>query len=477
MISFNDIPNNLRVPLTYIEFDNTKAVTGTPGIQYKLLVIGKTYQSTGDRISSNWDEPVLFTRPDEADRRCGQGSQLALMLKAALGVNPGVEIWGLGVGGAEANMGTLSINGAATEAGTVALSVAGKRYAVAVAVGMDAEGVCNALETVLVGDSPVIGTASGEGTAAQLTLKAKYNDDTIHSTGFYVEEGVAGLALEYTLNPVAPNNPSIESIIDRLGDVWWNAMVLPWSDEDTLATLKTELLGRFGPLRMIDGLVFTAGLFATNDNSFLHTHLDISNAVAASFVVAATNAAVVAKSLSIDPARPLQTLALPGIRAKPPTYRDTKQERNVKLHNGVSTTFVDAGGNVCIERQITTYTQNALGAQDPSYLDVETLATLSYLRYSTRTRINLRFPRHKLADDGTLVAPGQAMVTPSIIKAELVALAGEWAEMGLIEDLAGFKDSLVVQRNASDRNRVDVLASPNLVNQLRIFAEQIQFIL
>lgn len=477
MISFNNIPNTLRVPLTYIEFDNTKAVTGTPGIQYKLLVIGKTYQSTGDRISSNWDEPVLFTRPDEADRRCGQGSQLALMLKAALGVNPGVEIWGLGVGGTEASMGTLVVEGAAEEAGTVVLNVAGKRYAVAVAVGTDARTLSDALEAALFGDCPVLGKASGGGIEAMLTLKAKYNDDTIHSTGFYVEEGVAGLALEYTPNPVAPNNPSIESIIDRLGDVWWNAMVLPWSDEDTLATLKTELLGRFGPLRMIDGLVFTAGLFATNDNSFLHTHLDISNADAASFVVAATNAAVVAKSLSIDPARPLQTLALPGIRAVPPTYRDTKQERNVKLHNGVSTTFVDAGGNVCIERQITTYTENALGAPDPSYLDVETLATLAYLRYSVRTRIMLRFPRHKLANDGTLIAPGQAIVTPNIIKGELVALAKEWEEAGLIEEFETFKETLVVERNANDRNRVDVLASPDLVNQFRVFAQQIQFIL
>ena len=47
---------------------------------------------------------------------------------------------------------------------------------------------------------------------------------------------------------------------------------------------------------------------------------------------------------------------------------------------------------------------------------------------------------------------------------------------GLIEDITQFKTDLVVQIDANDPNRVNVLSSPNLVNQLRIFAEQVQFI-
>ncbi|WP_227718400.1 phage tail sheath C-terminal domain-containing protein [Pasteurella multocida] len=40
---------------------------------------------------------------------------------------------------------------------------------------------------------------------------------------------------------------------------------------------------------------------------------------------------------------------------------------------------------------------------------METIATLSYIRYAIRTRITQKYPRHKLANDGTRVAPGQAM--------------------------------------------------------------------
>src|SRR3546814_16230396 len=86
------------------------------------------------------------------------------------------------------------------------------------------------------------------------------------------------------------------------------------------------------------------------------------------------------------------------------------------LFDGISTFRVDAGGVVVIERTITTYKTNTFGAADPSYLDVETLKTLTFLRFDLRNLIALRFPRHKLANDGTAFARGQAVVTPKVIR-------------------------------------------------------------
>ncbi|HGB3609947.1 TPA: hypothetical protein ACIVDT_005112, partial [Salmonella enterica subsp. enterica serovar Eastbourne] len=40
-----------------------------------------------------------------------------------------------------------------------------------------------------------------------------------------------------------------------------------------------------------------------------------------------------------------------------------------------------------------------------------------------------------------------------------------------------FKKNLLVERNTSNRNRLDVLCTPDLVNQFRFFAAQIRFIL
>jgi len=92
-----------------------------------------------------------------------------------------------------------------------------------------------------------------------------------------------------------------------------------------------------------------------------------------------------------------------------------------------------------------------------------------------RGRILQKFPRHKLANDGTAFGPGQAIVTPRIIRAELIAAYSELVTAGIVEDIDSYKNLMVVERNANDPNRVDVLASPDLVNQLRILAALVAF--
>jgi phage tail sheath gpL-like len=136
---------------------------------------------------------------------------------------------------------------------------------------------------------------------------------------------------------------------------------------------------------------------------------------------------------------------------------------------------VDAGGEVSVERVITTYKENAFGAPDPSYLDLTTLKTLAYLRADLRGHIQRTFPRHKLADDGTPFARGQAVVTPRIMRAEIVARFRLWEELGLVENVDQFKADLIVERDAVDPNRLNAVIPPDIVNQLRVFAGLVQF--
>jgi phage tail sheath gpL-like len=75
--------------------------------------------------------------------------------------------------------------------------------------------------------------------------------------------------------------------------------------------------------------------------------------------VAAVLAAVCEFSGAIDPARPFQTLALPGVLPPAQADRFTRQERDLLLRDGISTFTVDQGGNVLIERVVTTYQTNA----------------------------------------------------------------------------------------------------------------------
>ncbi|MGP0771343.1 phage tail sheath subtilisin-like domain-containing protein, partial [Escherichia coli] len=280
-------------------------------------------------------------------------------------------------------------------------------------------------------------------------------------------------------------NPDITRSVAGMGDRQYNYVVMPYKDDANLKIISDELLKRWGPAKMSDGVLWLAHTgtfgevqaFGAKRNDFLATCTSIPKAPEPDYLWAAAVCATCAPSLGADPARPLQTLALPSRMAPAPADRLTREERNSLLWGGIATVSVAAGDMVQIERQVTMYRQNVYGESDPSYLDVETIYTLSYLRYSLRTFITQRFPRHKLADDGTPVRAGQNIVTPEIMKLQLISLGEEWVELGLVENLDTFKKNLLVERNTSDRNRLDVLCTPDLVNQFRFLAAQIRFIL
>ena len=155
-------------------------------------------------------------------------------------------------------------------------------------------------------------------------------------------------------------------------------------------------------------------------------------------------------------------------------YRFRLSDSNTLLYSGVATEM-ESGGAAAIQRCVTTYRVNVWNQPDPSWLDVQTPATLAYIIRFLRGRILQKFPRHKLADDGTPFGLGQAIVTPRIIRAELVAAYSELMAMGIVENMDPFKQFLIVERDPTDPNRVNVLLPPDLVNQLRIFAMLVEF--
>ena len=150
------------------------------------------------------------------------------------------------------------------------------------------------------------------------------------------------------------------------------------------------------------------------------------------------------------------------------------EDRQALLNFGIATSYV-AGGQLCVERAITTYQLNQFNAPDASYLDSETLHTSAYVLRTLKSVITTKYPRHKLADDGTRFAAGQAIVTPSVIRGELCAVYGQLEYQGIVENLDTFKKYLIVERDANDPNRLNVLFPPDYVNQLRTFALLNQF--
>src|SRR6185369_12004525 len=98
----------------------------------------------------------------------------------------------------------------------------------------------------------------------------------------------------------------------------------------------------------------------------------------------------------------LQTLELTGVLSAPLHERFNRPELNSLAGSGIATQETDPN-NI------------------PMILRVTTLATLARLLRNQKQAITSGFPRHKLADDGTRFGPGQAIATPGLIKAALVA--------------------------------------------------------
>jgi phage tail sheath gpL-like len=152
------------------------------------------------------------------------------------------------------------------------------------------------------------------------------------------------------------------------------------------------------------------------------------------------------RALVNDPARPLQTLTLNQIKLAPIDLAGSRfnaVEWQGLAENGLATQKPGADNQPMISRETTTYQLNLYGNPDTAYELVTTLATLARLIRNQKQAITNKFPRCKLADDGTRFGPGQVIVTPSVIKAELISEYTMDAYNGLVENTSDFVANLL----------------------------------
>jgi phage tail sheath gpL-like len=490
MISFSDVPGTLRVPFVTAEFDASQASQGPALLAYRALLIGQK-RSTGTAPANSLHK---VTSVVDVITLAGRGSILHRMAIAWFAANTFTEVY-IGVlednGAGVAAAGTITATGPATADGTIALYLGGERVAVAVSSGDTADDVATAIAAAIPATSDFPVTAAVDGSTSEevdvtfrhkglvgnsFNIRHSYRDD---------DELPAGVGITIVQPSGGTTNPTLTSLIAAMGDLWFQVIAHPYTDSTSLTAIENELSSRFGPMRMIDGIAITS---AAGSHSTLTTLGDGRNSPHSVIVAqpgetpltppmefAAEVAGLVALYGQADPARPFQTLAMR--HALQPAEADwfTIEERNLQLFDGIATTRAGAGGVVQLDRIITTYQENAAGADDTAYLDATTMLTLLYLRYSFRTRIQTRYPRHKLASDGVRVGVGQAVITPKDGKAEALGWFQEMEEKGLVENFTQFKRDVVCERDDSDPNRLNWLLPPDLINQFIVGASKIAF--
>lgn len=484
-IAFNLIPIDLRTPGTYIEVDNSQAVRGLSILAPRVLIIGQKIAAGTATVNTMRQISDIAA----VDALFGRGSQLAAMCRAFRAANTTSDLWAMAVsdnGAGVAATGTIAFAGTATAAGTQPVYVGGRRARTAVTNAMTAAALATAVAAAINADLDAPVTASAATGTVTLTARHKGlcgNDIDIRTAYYSDDAQPAGITATVTAMATGAANPDMAAALTAIGDEWVTDIVVPWNDAANLTLLQDDLVSRFGPLRMIDCRAWrgVSGAHATlvaagatrNCPHIFPVGWEASPTPPWQVASALAGASIAA--LGIDPARPVQTLPLPGVLAPAIDKRFTRAQRNTLLWNGFSTLVVDASGNVSIERVVSEYRQTAAGAADPSFLNVETVSTVTYLRYDSRTLFQRKYPRHKLGDDGTRFGPGQPVMTPKLAKAELIMRFEMWEEAGLVQDRAAFMRDLVVERSSTDLDRLNALIPPTIINQLRVFAGLLQF--
>lgn len=393
--------------------------------------------------------------------------------------------------GAKAS-GSITVAGAPTAAGTIALYIGGVKVPVSVnstdTINTIASNIANAINGKA--DLPVTAQASN----AVVTVTAKVNGVSGNSIGIKKnlqgsvggEEDVAGITLTLTQMSNGAGEIDYTAAMANVETESYLFIGIQDNSSTALDAIKLDMndsTGRWSYSRMQYGHVFTSKRGTSEalvnfGNTRNDQHVSVfgleTEFPAPDYVATGAILGRAATYFTNDPARPLQTGPLNGLMATPLKNRFGFNEQQALLSNGIATLYVQSG-TVMIQREVTTYQRNSFGDPDNSYLDATTLYTLAEIISTLKTAITSKYARHKLANDGTRYGAGQAIVTPSVIRSELIAQYAALETKGLVENADLFAKYLIVERDVDDPNRVNVLLPPDLVNQLRVFALLAQF--
>ncbi|MEI9745840.1 phage tail sheath subtilisin-like domain-containing protein [Enterobacter ludwigii] len=488
-----EIDSNILTPLFWATIDNSQA-NSAQAVQ-RTLLIGQML-SAGSAAASI---AVPCGSAQMAIELAGAGSMLAEMARVYMDNDTAGDVYLLpladGANDAAAT-GSIAISAVPTANGVLSLYIAGTRVPVtlittdtAEVIGTDIAAAINAMTSL-----PVTAESAVASGTATVTLTAKNKGDIGNTIDLRLnyqgtaggEQTPSGLGIALTAMSGGAGTPDMTDGLASLKDKAFDFIVLPYSDTTSLDTLKlfmNDSTGRWSYQKQIYGHVFATGtgtygqLTATGEarNNQHESLMGVYDSPSPAYLWSAAYTGAVAGSLRTDPGRPVQTLPVYSVLAPPVISRFDQPERNNLLHSGIASYTVQDDGTVQIENLITTYQKNAYGAPDNSYLEVETLFTLMYVTRDLKTLITSKLGRMKLVDDGTRFRAGAPIVTPKIIKGELLSRYTQLEFDGYVQDSNAFAAGLQVTKSRDNPNRVDVLWDGILVNQLRIVALINQF--
>lgn len=497
-ITLDEIPYNLQVPGTYFQVRADYSQAGLLPFPAKALLIGQMLAS-GTAVPAT---PYPVFAVADAEGLAGAGSILAQMAAAFIKANPWIPLEIIGVAdatGATKAAGSFAITGSATQAGTLALYIAGIRVAVAVSEGDTATTVAANAATAIgqlttslgalpfsPGAVPFTAIAS-TGTLAITALHGGTLGNTIdlRTNAQRGDATPAGLAVAVTAMTGGATDPDITASIDAIANEWFTDIAICWNDATNVGVFESALATRYTALgkldthgyRAIGGTPATVQTAQSTLNSKFASTLAVQSPMQPTWIWAASFAGVCSYALAQDPSLQLRGLPLPGILAPASADRYSETERNILLAAAISTFTVAVDGTVQLERVVTENLTDANGIPTEAWHDIMVPKTMSRIRYDWVGYVSLVYPRNKLAPDGSLAAEYDGtVVTPKRMKGAWAGRCRVYAESGWIENSAQTVKQSVFTIDDSNPNRMNSRQQVKIIGNLMILAGELEFL-
>lgn len=478
-IAFDLITKTNRVPGAYAEVDASRALSAQPGELHKVLIIAPMLTGGSAVADTIVEVPGMLG----GDPLFGAASIASGMVRFFKRINPNARVFVLPVAdaaGGVAATSTLTLAGTSTAAGSLTVRIGDQRVSVAIPLGTTAAAAAALVNTAL-GNEPRLRVTSAVA-GAVLTFTARHKGtfgNYVTIEGEVLPPGITATAAQPANGAT---NASIATALANVDDTRYDTIVSAFDDAANITLLNAELARRWTPVVKLPAHAFvgirgTHGAMIALGNAQNSEHLTYVGAGLSPtppWVWAAQAAARDAQQVDALPNRPRNGLSLDDCEAPKPADRLDQAERNALLYDGVSTFKVDPAGKVLIERLITTYQVTANGTADATYLAVETVRNLADY-YLSVLALGARHERDLIAPDGTVVDPGVPVVTPKMMRGELISHYRQRVRNGLSKDEDGFARDLVVELPADDVERMNAHVMPRFINGLVTLAFKISF--
>ena len=273
-----------------------------------------------------------------------------------------------------------------------------------------------------------------------------------------------------TQNPTA-----LLTALDNLSDQAFDFVVFPYTDSASLNAWQTFMddnSGRWAWDKMIYGGGFSAyrgtygaaTAFGTTRNDPAMAMMPFYDAPEPAWLWAANLTAYCAVSSKAHPSIPMQDIVI-DMLPPPVQNRFTDDELNTLLGDGMCA-FKVAGGQVVINRMVTTYQTDAADLPDDSYQDVESRYQLAFAMRDLRTYLSGLYSRKIWVDDNTRLSGtvNNAVAMPSMVKASTISRYRFLEGYGVVQDGDAFAAAVQVQKVGS---AAKIYWPGDLANQLR----------